>query len=188
MLKKTIKYDDLDNNSRSDDFYFNFTMAELVDMEVEVEGGMKAKLEAIVNAQNVPAMMGIIKDIILRAYGKKSDDNQRFEKDAQIVANFYNSPAYSALFMELITVPGAAAEFVNGLMPRDLMEKVKGIQGAGSAPISAIERQPENYTLQERVDMSDADFDRLYGTDHRKWEKTTLVAAMRRQALSKKEV
>ena len=38
MLKKTITYIDYDDNERTEDFYFNLSKAELLEMEWSVEG------------------------------------------------------------------------------------------------------------------------------------------------------
>lgn len=196
MLKKTIVYTDLNDEKRSEDFYFNFSIQELIDMELEVEGGMKAKLEAMVKAEDVRAMLGVLKDIVLRAIGKKTDDGKRFDKSETFRDDFYNSPAYGALLMELIGQPNVAAEFMNGLMPKELMQRVNEIQKAQGMPVTEqpagieVAKKPEEYTLPEIVAMSEENFDRIFGTDHRKWSKQVLVAAMRRrtEAETPKEV
>lgn len=47
MLKKTISYTDYDGNQRTEDFYFNLSMAELTEMQMGVEGGMRATSSAL---------------------------------------------------------------------------------------------------------------------------------------------
>lgn len=197
MLKKTIAYTDLNDESRKEDFYFNFSIQELIDMELEVEteGGLKAKLEKMVAAEDVRSMLGVMKDIVLRALGKKSDDGKRFDKSEAFRDDFYNSPAYGALLMELIGKPGAAAEFFNGLMPKELMQRVNEIQKARGMTVTQLPvamedaaiKDPELRSLQERVDMSEEEFDKTYGTNPKKWSKVTLTAAMRRYTTSRSE-
>lgn len=41
MLKKTISYTDYDGNERTEDFYFNLSKAEIIEMELGTAGGMK---------------------------------------------------------------------------------------------------------------------------------------------------
>ena len=48
MLKKTMTYTDFDNNTRTEDFYFNLTKAEVMEMEMGESGGMAKMLEKIV--------------------------------------------------------------------------------------------------------------------------------------------
>ena len=40
MLKKTITYTDYNDNERTEDFYFNFSKAELTEMELSTVGGL----------------------------------------------------------------------------------------------------------------------------------------------------
>jgi len=40
MLKKSITYSDLDGNSVTDDFYFNLSKSELVEMELSEKDGL----------------------------------------------------------------------------------------------------------------------------------------------------
>lgn len=116
MIKKTIKYVDFDGNEREEDFYFNFSDAELAEMEMSVNGGLKQKLDAIIKAKNEPEIIKQFKDIILRAYGEKSADGRQFIKSEELAKAFSYTPAYSILFMELATDADAASAFVNGIV------------------------------------------------------------------------
>lgn len=120
MLKKTITYEDYNGNTRTEDFYFNLTKAELMEMEMSINGGLAEMIQRIVAAQEAPAIIKIFKDLILKAYGVKSLDGKRFMKDQDKIDEFAQSEAYSILFMELATNADAAAAFVNGIMPKDV--------------------------------------------------------------------
>lgn len=118
MLKKTIKYTDYNGLERTENFYFNLTKAEVMEMELSTEGGMAETIQAIVDAKDVPAIIKIFKDLILKAYGEKSPDGKRFMKSPEITQAFAETEAYSILFMELATDADAASEFVNGITPK----------------------------------------------------------------------
>lgn len=120
MFKKTIKYTDFDGNERKEDFYFNLTKAELLEMQLSIDGGLQGHLERIIKTQSQPELIKMFKDIIMRAYGEKSPDGKRFMKSDEIRQNFECTEAYSELFMELATDSDAAAEFINALLPSDL--------------------------------------------------------------------
>ena len=119
MFKKTIKYTDFDGNERKEDFYFNLTKAELLEMQLSIDGGLQGHLERIIKTQSQPELIKMFKEIIMRAYGEKSPDGKRFMKSDEIRQNFECTEAYSELFMELATNSDAAAEFVNALLPND---------------------------------------------------------------------
>ena len=117
MLKKSITYTDYNGVERTEDFYFNLSEAELMEMEMSTTGGMAEMIQRIVAAKDAPAIIKIFKDLVRKAYGVRSDDGRRFIKSDQISDEFCQTEAYSLLFMELATNDNAAAEFVNGIMP-----------------------------------------------------------------------
>ena len=70
-------------------------------------------------------MIKLFDDIISKAYGEKSLDGMYFRKSEQILADFKATEAYTTLFMELASNDVAAAEFVNGILPPELLEAVE---------------------------------------------------------------
>lgn len=120
MLKKTITYVDYNGNERVEDFYFNLTKAEATEMELSVEGGLTKKLEDIVNSQNNKEIIALFKEIILKAYGEKSQDGKRFIKSKELSEAFSQTEAFSELFMELALDGKASADFVNGILPANI--------------------------------------------------------------------
>lgn len=134
MYKKTITYTDFDGNKRTEDHYFNLMQSELLDMQTSVQGGFYSLLQKIIASQDQPALMKVFKEIIKKSYGIKSVDGRRFEKTEEIFAAFEQSPAYSELYMELVTNDKAAAEFINGIIPADLAERVAAEQAKGNIP------------------------------------------------------
>ena len=118
MLKKTITYTDYNGNERTEDFYFNLTKAEVVEMEMSTSGGLTEMINRIVAAQDTPEIVRVFKTLILKAYGEKSPDGKRFMKSEDLSTAFSQTEAYSQLFMELATDADAAAKFVNGMVPQ----------------------------------------------------------------------
>ena len=131
MLKKTITYTDYNGSERTEDFYFNLSKAEIMEMEMSISGGLAEMITKIVAAQDAPAIIKIFKDLILKAYGEKSPDGKRFIKSDEITTAFSQTEAYSQLFMELATDADAASKFVNGIIPADMAQKV-----AANAPVT----------------------------------------------------
>lgn len=119
MLKKTIIYNDYNGNERKEDFYFNINKAEAMEMEMSVNGGLSEMAKRIAAAQDMPAIIKLCKDMILKAYGEKSLDGKHFIKSDELSRAFSQTEAYSNLFMELATNPQAAAEFFNGIAPKN---------------------------------------------------------------------
>ena len=123
MVKKTIKYTDFNDVEREEDFYFNLTTSELTEMQLSRDGGLQAWLEKIVKNDNRPELIKAFKQIILKAYGEKSDDGKRFIKSDELSEAFSQTAAYDAFFIELLSDELKAADFINSLMPKDLAKR-----------------------------------------------------------------
>lgn len=121
MLKKTIVYHDYDGNERSENFYFNLSKAEVMEMAFSFAGGMTNVIEQMVNTQDTARIMELFKKIIMAAYGEKSADGKRFIKigpdGRRLAEGFVETEAYSELFMELVSDPKKFADFIAAVIP-----------------------------------------------------------------------
>lgn len=120
MLKKTIEYTDYNGVERKEDFWFHLSKAELLEMEMGTTGGFAEMINKVIAAQDVPTLIKIFKELVLKAYGEKSADGKRFVKSEEISTAFSQTEAYSDLFMELATNDVAAADFIKGVIPSDI--------------------------------------------------------------------
>lgn len=120
MVTKEITFTDYNGQERKEKYQFNFTKAELTEMELSVNGGLSAMMDRIKETDDRPELMRIFKDLILKAYGVKSPDGKRFVKSEELRTEFSQTEAYSELYMELVTNTDSAISFFNGLIPNDL--------------------------------------------------------------------
>ena len=121
MLKKTITFEDFNGKTITEDFYFHLSKSELVELEMSEKDGLAETLKQIVVTNDGRRIIDAFKSIILAAYGIKSDDGRRFIKSEHLREEFAQTEAYSVLFIELATDAGAAAAFVNGVVPASLV-------------------------------------------------------------------
>lgn len=124
MLKKNIKYVDYDGNERTEDFYFNLNKAEVIELQLGTVGGLTKTLEKIVQEKDTSRIIKYFKTIILKAYGEKSADGRRFIKSQELRDAFEQTEAYSELFMELARDAKMAAEFINGVLPKEAADAI----------------------------------------------------------------
>lgn len=121
MIKKTITYTDYNNVNRTEDFYFNLTITELMEMQLGTTGGAAEMIQKAIDAQDNQSIFKIFKDLLLKAYGEKSADGKRFMKvnddGVPLYIAFAQTEAYSNLFMELVTNGDAASAFINSIIP-----------------------------------------------------------------------
>lgn len=125
MLKKTIAYTDYDGNYRKEDFYFNLNKAEVVELQLGTIGGLTKTLEKIVQEKDSSRLIEYFKSIIMKAYGEKSPDGRRFIKSKELCEAFSQTEAYSNLFIELAGDAKAAAEFIDGILPKEASDTTK---------------------------------------------------------------
>jgi len=143
MLKKSITYTDFNDVSRTEDFYFNLSQAELAEMELSTRGGFASYLQRIAESEDGKAIIENFKYILFKAYGKKSDDGKRFVKSKELSEEFEQTEAYSVLFMSLVTDADEASKFVNALMPKELTDRMAKQTAVAQSQPTAISGQQE---------------------------------------------
>ncbi len=136
MYKITESYIDYDGNERKEDFYFNFTEAELAKMELSVTGGLTTIIQRAIDAKDVPSLIKIFEDLISKSYGQKSLDGRRFVKSPEILEEFKQTEAYSQIYMRMATDEKAAAEFVNNVMPKKTLNAATSHEKAIVLPMN----------------------------------------------------
>ena len=125
MITKTVSYMDLNGNERTEKFYFHFYESEIMEMELSVEGGFADRIQKIIDAKDQPSLIRVVKKFVLDAYGVKSDDGKRFIKNDEVRDAFVQNPAYSKIFMELVLDDKVASEFVKGVVPPEMADRIK---------------------------------------------------------------
>lgn len=121
MLKRTIEYEDFNGEKQSEVFYFNLSKPELIEMEVDIDGGFSRMLEKIIETTNARELIKRFKEIVLMAYGEKSDDGKNFIKTEEMRKKFEQSAAYQVLYMDLAMNEESAAIFLKGVLPADIV-------------------------------------------------------------------
>ena len=128
MIMKQITYTDYDGNERTESFWVALNQAELLEMNLEKNGGLSNMITRITETNDYAELSRILKDLILRSYGVKSDDGKRFVKSPAMTEEFMQTEAYSEMFTELVTDAGATSEFIQGIIPQKLAAQVMAEQ------------------------------------------------------------
>lgn len=124
MYKIHEKYVDYNGTEREEDFYFNLTTTELMKMEFGTEGGLAEKIKKINAAKDTIQIMNTFEEFLKISYGQKSDDGKRFIKSPELLKEFVETPAYSQIYMRLGTDEKAAVDFINHVVPADILAQV----------------------------------------------------------------
>ena len=147
MLKKTITYTDWNGEERTEDFYFNLTRVEVLELEydVDAEGTLTEWLTDLVKSRDIDRIIRTVKKIILTAYGEKSADGRRFMKSDEIRRSFEENPAFDELYMTMVTDSSKAAEFLTSIMPSSVRENL------GPDPKKALVDKMEEYKRTQNL-------------------------------------
>lgn len=126
MFTDTVTYEDFNGNSRTESLYFNLSVNEMFDLENSLPGGYSAAITNAIDSHESMVIFDMLRDLIRRSYGTKSEDGTRFLKSKEEFEAFSQSPAYDAFLEKIISDNGTyAAKFVEGIMPRSILERVK---------------------------------------------------------------
>lgn len=152
MFIKTINYKDFDGNERSEDFHFNLTQSEILKLETSLNGGLTSYMSLMVQKQSQPDIMALFEKIIDAAYGIKSLDGRTFTKTPEALAEFKSTAAYDKFFMEICMDEAKASEFLLGIMPDDMNDKIKKAAESGvydDATLSDAQRKAISAAMAE---------------------------------------
>lgn len=122
MLRRPITYTDFNGNTQTETHYFNLSRTETAELSVLGKGGLQEKITRIQETNDHETLVATFKELILLAYGRKSDDGRSFVKNQELRDEFSCTAAFDQLFYELATDADKGAEFLKGIIPADLTE------------------------------------------------------------------
>jgi hypothetical protein len=171
VIKKTIEYEDYNGNKQVEDFYFNLTKREIVEMEIAFEGGLRAYIEKLQATSDGPEMYHLFKKIILEAHGVKSPDGKRFWKEDPDTGRLYAkdfiaSPAMDELILGFLDGEKGgndAAEFVRGLLPERMVAEAEAEARKDGSTTPELPTAPP--VLDEKKEPSDEELIKMNPKD-----------------------
>lgn len=149
MVVREVKVKDFKGQERDYKLYFNMTEAEIMDFEFGRErGGISEFYDRILRAQDIPAIIQALKDVIISSYGILSADGELFQKGEEISKRFTFTTAYSEFMMRLYTNDQYAQKFLKELFPEEVMKKILARIEEQKKASGAVTQFPENATTE----------------------------------------
>lgn len=192
MHKETVTYEDFDGVTRTEDVFFNITKTNLlgrlslIDRFEEMMSVLQGPKRELTTPEK-QEMLDLIKDLMELSYGIRSLDGRKHDKTEEIWAEFRSTALYDHFLYSLFVEEGKADSFMMAVMPPELIKAAREEAG-DPAQLSLIpsepesdERKIEDYTKQELLDLSDDEFEKLAGTDTKKWSTQTMQVAYERK-------
>lgn len=115
MFRHVIKYDDFDGNTYEEEFCFNISKGEIIEMELSEEGGLEGLLDRMIKEKDRKKLVELFKKLISSSVGVKQ--GKRFVKNEEIRRDFMESNAYSEFIAELLGNEKVRAAFVLETFP-----------------------------------------------------------------------
>lgn len=137
MLQQNISWRNDDGSKAERTYYFNYTKAELLEMEVSVDGGLSGMLQALGTNLAPREAYAILKRIVLGAYGERvveDDGRMRFIKSARAREDFASSEAFSTLIMSFFEDVDNAVKFIRALIPEEARSEFDSKMGSRPTP------------------------------------------------------
>ena len=143
MIKKTLKYKNYAREEVTDDFYFDINESELLMMNWSERGGLDKYYERIIKEEDNREILKAFQELVDLSYGRRSLDGKDFDKSPEYLKKFKSSGAYNQLMLEFFTqdedgTNNFAEQFANGLLPADLIERVRKTEAEEKAKLDQL--------------------------------------------------
>ena len=156
MLTKTVTYEDLNDETVTETLYFNINKLEILEMDIEHGGDLEGVLKRLVESKDNREIYALFKNILVSAYGIKSDDGRRFIKSEEIRKDFESSPALPEIIFDFVKNPEEAGLFIEKCLPQKLIREAKAEQaknGPATATPSPTSEQSVEIVTGEVVEI-----------------------------------
>lgn len=133
MIKKDVAYVDFDGNQETETLWFHISKSNLTDNMLRLQpkfldmqqrlSGPKKELKV----EEVVMILDLIKEMVRLSYGVRfeKDGKTRFRQTDEVYQDFRDSGAYDALLTGFMENPETGMEFMQAVMPADLIEQAQ---------------------------------------------------------------
>ena len=141
MIKKTVKFEDWDGTSRSEELCFHLSKKDVLQELSLIDRMERFKAEVVdapkreLTTPEKQEMVDLIKTFLRLSYGQLID-GRSFRKSPEIWAEFEGTMAFETYFWLLFTDENEFKAFMTGLLPPDLMAQAK--QELGDADLAKL--------------------------------------------------
>lgn len=132
MITLEIPYIDFDNNQRTTKAHFHFSKLELIELNAEDKikrfDAIREKLEGYEQRGETPktediiAIVNVFEEILMAAYGIRSEDGTRFIKGEGVREQLKQSAWYADWLFEKIQRPQEIVDLIDQLIPKDIKD------------------------------------------------------------------
>lgn len=158
MFSRTFEYKGYDGQPHKETWWFNLSEDELYKMELSNVGGLNGKMLQLLRDEKPGEIVDMFEKIILTAVGERSADGRRFLKKprpgypwGEVAEDFRETPAYSQLFMELVSSGEKVSAFLKGAIPADVAEALEKAEAEKKAEGELAEENVVKLPVSQEV-------------------------------------
>lgn len=167
MIEMQLTYDDLDGNPTEGTFCFHLSPAEIAEKEFSVEGGYSNYIEELSKLTKATEIIPAFRKFIAETVGKRAADNKRFIKNDDVRSEFMESDAFSVFFMRIMNDPEGGANFIKGVMPKAVQDRLGAGDGLKDAVRAAAGEEVSNPQSPDTVELPAGDDTPIWETEMR---------------------
>jgi hypothetical protein len=163
VLKKSITYKDFNDVEQTETFAFHLSPPKLMELEAKWPGGLEKHMERIMESGDGAQILELFQTLIQMSIGQVSEDGKRFVQNDEIRDGFIQTNAYTVLFLELGANEQTAADFFNGIVPKDLADQLEKVNTENPPQVerAVAESTPIDAALPKRKVLSVAEARRM---------------------------
>ena len=120
MTSYKVTYTDYADVEHTEIHYFNISKTELQMLNARYGGDLDKIIARINRTGDKRETVEFLMDVFKTAYGRMDDDHVHFRKSEKIWDDFASTPAFDKLFMQIMSSDTTSAEFVKGILPKDV--------------------------------------------------------------------
>ena len=135
MFSREFTYIGYDGKEHKETRWFNLSPAELGEMQLSTADGLDGMMKRMLRENEPGKIVEMFKTLILKAVGERSVDGRRFLKKeipgrpwGEVAEDFRETPAYSQLFVELVSDPKNLDAFIRGAIPEEYAVKLNAAE------------------------------------------------------------
>ena len=125
VVIKDITYTDLNGNTQTERAWFRLSALELNELNDMYDGKTDKLLDKAIKNKDTSFIAKYLKDVIVLAYGVKSEDGKKLVKTPEIREAFDGSLAFDEIYTELLLNTEEVERFIEGITPKEVMEQAK---------------------------------------------------------------
>lgn len=125
VVIKDVTYTNLDGETKTERAWFRLSALDLNKLNEMYKGEADKLLEKAIKKKDSTFIAKYLKDVIVLAYGVRSEDGNKLIKTPELTEAFDGSLLFDEIYTELLLNPEEVEAFIEAITPTEVMEAAK---------------------------------------------------------------